>query len=186
MGFFVINLRPKQFDMNAQEAIRRVIRHEGGFTANPTDRGNWTTGVVNRGELRGTKFGISAMAYPTLDIMNLTERDAEAIYMRDYWNPLRLGRMTFGLAYQVLDFAVNSGSRRAAQTLQRIVEVPDDGIIGNVTLEAIRVYGQKKAAMMVIQRRLEFLTSINTFNTFGRGWVTRVADNLEYLVNDMP
>ena len=53
------------------KAFDRLIGHEGEFTNDPKDRGNWTTGVIGRGQLKGTKFGISAMTYPHLDIINL-------------------------------------------------------------------------------------------------------------------
>ena len=43
----------------------------------PSDRGNWTSGVIGVGTLVGSKFGISAATYPTLDIPNLT-RDGAA------------------------------------------------------------------------------------------------------------
>jgi lysozyme family protein len=61
---------------------------EGGYSNNPGDPGNWTGGAVGHGEVRGTKYGISASAYPALDIANLTEAQAEEIYRRDYWASL--------------------------------------------------------------------------------------------------
>lgn len=170
--------------MSFETAIARVLKHEGGFTADPTDRGNWTTGVVGRGELKGTKYGISAMAYPKLDILNLTEKQAADIYRKDYWNPLKCDQMHLALGYQLLDYAVNSGIDRAAKALQKIVGVRQDGVIGNITLNAATVFDQQKAAILLVKHRLDFLTSIRTFNTFGRGWVSRVADNIEYLAND--
>ena len=61
-----------------------VVGHEGGYTANPADRGNWTGGAIGSGTCRGTRFGISAAAYPGLDIANLTIDAAKALYQRDY------------------------------------------------------------------------------------------------------
>ena len=40
-----------------------VVASEGGFTDNPADPGNWTSGRVGSGICRGTKFGISAAAH---------------------------------------------------------------------------------------------------------------------------
>jgi hypothetical protein len=56
-----------------------VVGHEGGFTANPADCGNWTGGVIGTGTCRGTRFGISAAAYPDLDIANLSLDAAKAL-----------------------------------------------------------------------------------------------------------
>ena len=43
-----------------------VVASEGGFTDNPADPGNWTSGRVGSGICRGTKFGISAAAHSDL------------------------------------------------------------------------------------------------------------------------
>ena len=69
-----------------EQALAVVLGHEGGFCAERSDPGNWTGGAVGCGELRGTKFGISAAAYPAEDIANLTPEAAAAIYRRDYWD----------------------------------------------------------------------------------------------------
>ncbi len=66
-------------------AVAVVLRHEGGFQRDPGDRGNWTGGAVGLGELRGTKFGISAASYPGEDIEGLTEERAREIYYKDFW-----------------------------------------------------------------------------------------------------
>jgi lysozyme family protein len=67
-----------------EQAFARIIGNEGGFTSNQLDPGNWTGGKPGEGECRGTKYGISAHAYPSLDIAGLTLADAYAIYRRDY------------------------------------------------------------------------------------------------------
>jgi lysozyme family protein len=67
-----------------QEALAQIFGHEGGFTQARTDRGNWTSGKIGVGYLKGTKFGVSAMSYPKLDIRNLTLDEAAAIYRRDF------------------------------------------------------------------------------------------------------
>ena len=50
---------------------KELMVSEGGFTNDPNDRGNWTSGKIGVGELKGTKYGISAMAYPLEDIKNI-------------------------------------------------------------------------------------------------------------------
>ena len=49
-----------------------------------TDR-NDTGNYRPDGTFVGTKYGISARAYPNVDIVNLTQEDALALYYRDYW-----------------------------------------------------------------------------------------------------
>lgn len=71
--------------MNFDTAFEKLIGHEGEFQNDPRDRGNWTTGVAGQGSNNGTKFGISAMAYPGEDIRNMTIERAKDLYKRDYW-----------------------------------------------------------------------------------------------------
>ena len=37
-----------------EKSFGRVFRNEGGFQKDPKDRGNWTSGKVGVGELKGT------------------------------------------------------------------------------------------------------------------------------------
>ena len=55
-----------------ERAFAVVLGHEGGYTADPADPGNWTGGAPGRGECRGTNWGISAASYPYLPIRALT------------------------------------------------------------------------------------------------------------------
>jgi lysozyme family protein len=164
--------------MTFDEAFDLVIEHEGGFTDNSKDRGNWTTGVTGKGELKGTKFGISAMTYPRLDIKNLTLQQAKNIYRVDFWLRSHCDELPKELAFDVFDLAVNSGVRTAIKLLQRSVGVNDDGWFGPQTRGAIRGLNGHVLHKKFNAQRLFFLADISTFNTFGRGWVRRVASNL--------
>lgn len=103
-----------------------TLQHEGKTSMDPYDPGNWTGGKVNKGELRGTNCGISAAAYPHLQIMQLTPAEIRALYFRDYW--LRCGASRFAykapvLACRLFDLSVNCGITRASKFLQRAINV---------------------------------------------------------------
>jgi lysozyme family protein len=102
--------------------------HEGNFTDNPKDPGNWTGGKVGVGELRGTKFGIAANTYPAIDIRNLTRDEAKKIYKRDFWDKVNADSLPYGVSFQLFDFAVNSGMSTAIRYFQRALGVADDGV----------------------------------------------------------
>jgi lysozyme family protein len=74
---------------------------------------------------------------------------------------------------------VNSGIRQSTIWLQRALKVADDGIIGPKTLAAARAAQPDALRMRILAQRLRFLTNLNTFNTFGRGWTRRVCDIME-------
>ena len=71
-----------------EQAFAVLIGHEGGYDTTRADPGNWTSGIIGTGELRGTKYGISASAYPDIAIKGLSLADAQAVYKRDYWDPI--------------------------------------------------------------------------------------------------
>lgn len=165
--------------MNFDEAFKITVGHEGGLTLHRADRGNWTSGKVGVGELKGTKYGISAMSYPKEDIRNLTLDRAKQLYKRDYWDKCRCDELPNGLRFHVFDTAVNSGVVRALKTLQQAAGSKDDGIIGPATLSAVRSKDQCELLLLFYSFRIAFYTSIGTFNTFGKGWMNRVASNLK-------
>ena len=107
---------------NFPDCIAHVLAAEGGLVNDPKDPG----GV--------TKFGISQRSYPALNIRALSLDDAKAIYQRDYWAPIQGEALPAGLDLLLLDHAVNAGPARAVRLLQHLVGVPEDGLMGPITL----------------------------------------------------
>lgn len=164
---------------NFESIFELVSGHEGDLTTNATDPGNWTGGAIGAGACRGTKFGISAAAYPELDIVNLTFDEAKALYRRDYWQRIAGDHLPPSLALLVLDAAINNGVGRAVRWLQEICHVPQDGIPGPRTLEAIgqiisKPGGVADTCSEFQARRLLFMASLPTWQTFGPGWARRL------------
>jgi lysozyme family protein len=147
---------------------------EGGYSNNPADPGNWTGGAVGNGELRGTKYGISASAYPQLDIANLTEQQAEDLYRQNYWAPLQGDSLALPVALVAFDAAVNAGPKRAIFWLQQAAGIPADGVLGPETLAALNAGEPTALAREALVRRLEFSTHLSTWASFGLGWSRRI------------
>lgn len=166
------------------QAFERLIGHEGKFTNDRQDRGNWTTGVIGKGELKGTKYGISAMTYPDLDIKNLTLVQAKQIYKRDWWDKINADQINPALVFQVWDFAINAGMGTAKRKLQLAVGVLDDGIIGNLTIQAINKAELNDILLKFNAERLKYYTSLSTWPRYGKGWTLRVAGQLNYAAVD--
>ena len=154
-----------------------VVNTEGGLTKNPADPGNWTGGKVNAGELKGTKWGISAAAYPAVDIEALTKDDAKAIYRRDYWDRLQLDHVPPPLALILFDSEVNSGPGRAVGWLQAALGVKATGRLDQPTMNALdaRKGGGAVLCAEVLALRIVFDAGLPTWKTFGHGWARRLA-----------
>ncbi len=167
------------------KSFKRVIGHEGGYTNDPDDKGNWDSGKVGQGSLKGTKFGISAMSYPHLDIENLTLEQAKQIYFQDFWCKKKIDQLPDVMQYQMFDAGINHGYVNANKMLQRALGVNDDGVIGPITLRAANSMDELALALEFNKERLHFYTRIKTFDKYGRGWSRRLADNLSYAVNDL-
>ncbi len=160
-------------------AFAIVVGEEGGFGATASDPGNWTGGAVGEGVLRGTKFGISAGEYPTLDIEHITLDDARAIYLRDYWSHVRGDDVPAPLALLVFDAAVNNSPARAVEWLQEAVGAAVDGVFGDKTLgamnDAVAAHGGAWVCAEMLARRTDFMARLPTWGTFGLGWARRLC-----------
>lgn len=148
------------------EAIRKIIRFEGGYVNDPDDRG---------GE---TKFGISKRQYPDLDIKKLTINEAERIYHRDYWQKIKGFALPQKIAEALFDTAVNIGVRRAVKLAQQIAGVKIDGDMGPVSLRAINAFADKDDFMRrFILARIHYYVRIakkrNAQRKYMYNWVKR-------------
>lgn len=157
------------------DAFAALINVEKGFTDSPVDPGNWTGGRVGVGACRGTKFGISAGAYPDLDIKNLTIEQAKTIAKRDYWDRYQCDEFDPRIGYQVFDAAYNGA--HAALWLQQSVGAVPDGHIGPATVAAVKAADPDKIVMRFDSYRLDYLADLKS-PTFADGWMHRIATNL--------
>jgi lysozyme family protein len=151
-----------------------TIDAEGGYSADAADPGNWTGGVVGHGVLLGTKYGISAAAYPTLDIAALTAGAAEAIYQRDYWVALQGDALPLPIAMVAFDAAVNAGRGRAVMWLQQAAGVVADGALGPASLEALLAGDAVALAREALARRVDYYARLPSWANFGLGWSRRL------------
>ena len=111
--------------------------HEGGFQKMPNDSGNWTGGVIGVGELKGTKYGISAREYPDLDIENLTVDQAIQIYQEGYWKQNYSSISDQFVANKLFDMGVLFGVGSVVKILQTVLKIAVDGVFGPGSLEAV-------------------------------------------------
>ena len=158
--------------MTFDEAFERLMGHEGGYTPGVDDPG---------GE---TKWGISKRSYPDAAIANLTREQAKTIYFEDFWQRIHADEMYDGVAFQALDFAINSGIETAVRYLQRALGVADDGHWGPVTKVAADAMSESDTIMRFVAERLDFWTRLSIWPQFGKGWARRAAQNLRYGAQD--
>lgn len=154
------------------DAFQIILRLEGDESDDARDKGGFT------------RFGISSKSYPQLNIKNLTLTDAKQIYFSDYWRRQACDELPPGLDLLVFDCAVNQGASRAASFLQEILGLRMDGVIGPVTLAAVRGSDIRQVMIDYNTCRVLHYQSLPDFEYFGRGWVTRVFDVFYLAVDD--
>lgn len=160
--------------MNFAACVGFTLRCEGGFTANPEDRGNWTGGEIGLGTLKGTNFGLSAASYPHLDLRDLTPDTAQAVYRCDYWRPIRGDELPGGPDLMVFDHAVNAGVGASVRLLQAAVEVTVDGAMGPRTLLAAGQADPHGLVLQLSRAQTEFYDA-GAAPMFRQGLIRRVA-----------
>lgn len=104
-----------------------ILPHEGGYSNNLNDPGNWTGGKEGKGRFLGTKYGISASQYGTtllaqgIIIKHLTKDQARDLFQRDYWQKFHFGELkSQRLAEELCDAAVNIGGAAAERLLGKV------------------------------------------------------------------
>ncbi len=158
--------------MQFEDAIKIVLELEGGdrLVSFPKDPGGLT------------RYGISLRAHPELGvdgIKNLTLADATRIYREEYWQPLELLQLPERLSLPLFDAAVNHGSGKAIELLQRSLnklgsDLIVDGILGKKTISSINRYPVTRVLTSFLAERLEFYHGLETYNIFGFGWNRRI------------
>lgn len=161
---------------NFKKALKRILKHEGGYSNDPRDSGGETNYGITKSTAR--TYGYKG---PMKDIpMDVVER----IYKAMYWDAMSCDSFEFAIAFHMFDAAVNHGLLNARKLIQRTVKVKDDGIIGPMSLAAIRKTPQLLFVNAFMAERISFYTKIPTFSAFGKGWMNRMVDNLRYSVED--
>lgn len=159
---------------NFDKCLELMLKHEGGFVNHPQDPG----GMTNLGVTARVWEEWLGRPVSEKEMRNLTPTMVKPLYKRKYWDAVRADDLVSGVDYAVFDVAVNSGPGRAIKFLQSCVGVTADGGFGPRTLAAVKVAEQDPARLIELYsaRRLEFLQSLRTFPTFGRGWSRRVEE----------
>jgi len=159
---------------NFDACLTLLLAHEGGYVNHPQDPGGMTNlGVTKRVWEEWTGHEVDEK-----QMRALTPETVAPLYKRKYWDAIRADELVDGVDYCVFDVAVNSGPGRAVKFLQSCVGVTADGGFGPATMVAVEKAEEDPARLVELYcaKRLEFLQSLKTFETFGKGWSRRVQE----------
>ncbi len=157
---------------NYPEALKAVLHHEGGYVNHPKDPGGETNKGVTKAVYDEWR---RANGLKVQSVKKISDAEIEAIYRKGYWDVCRCDELPSGVDYCVFDFAVNSGTARAAKFLQMTVGAKPDGVIGPDTVKRTGDIPARAVITEMCERRMTFLRGLGTWGTFGKGWSSRVT-----------
>jgi len=155
---------------NFERALDVTLVYEGGYSNDPRDPG----GPTNMGVTQKTLAAWRGEPVSAADVKALTLDEARKIYKAQYWDRVRADRLPTGVDFAVFDYAVNSGPARAIKALQTVVGVRADGVIGEVTMAAVRTWEPDYIVKQFQAQRLAFLQRLGTWRYYKNGWTKRV------------
>lgn len=146
------------------------------------------SGVVkDLGDGQGrTRFGIGEKSHPNLDPTFYTKpaiealADAQVIYKQTYWDRF-LGDQIFwdDVASCLLSFSINDGTAREVKMLQACLGVPEDSVMGPVTLQHTNAYNPLILAAALRAAQADWYRKVAAANPndqqFLNGWLRRAA-----------
>lgn len=167
---------------NRAACIRISGGWEGGYSNHPADRGGETyRGVI----LAVWRAYLTRKGQAFRAITTMTEDEYQEIFTSQYWHPVHGDVLAYGVDLSVFDYGLNSGPGQSIKDLQRVVKVKADGVIGNLTLQAVEQATLTASASASVirehcERRVGLLNGIISRKpsqvVFKKGWMNRVAD----------
>lgn len=155
------------------EALRRLLAHEGGYVNHPSDPGGPTNFGITLADYRRYRKPDATAA----DVRAMKVGDANAIYRAKYWNAQRCDQLPPGVDYSIFDYGVNSGTGRSGKVLRRVLGLADNtSLVNDEVLRAVAKRDPKALVGAINDERLAFLKHLKTWPVFGAGWSRRVAE----------
>jgi len=100
---------------NFDDALKAILKHEGGFVNHPKDPG----GMTNLGVTKKVWEEWVGHAVDEKAMRALTPEVVAPMYKKKYWDAVKADEMPDGLDYLMFDFAVNAGPGRAIKLVAK-------------------------------------------------------------------
>lgn len=159
------------------ECLRFVLKWEGGYSDHPSDRGGKTNQGITQGVYDDWRVGRGLARQP---VVGLSKDERDAIYRERYWNAVRGDDLPEPVDMVMFDSAVNVGPRQAIRWLQRAVGAKDDGVLGPITLGAVKMSDPSHVAQAIIDQRGDFYDYLAERDprqaVFLAGWNNRIRN----------
>lgn len=151
-----------------EQAVAKVLAHEGGYVNDPTDSGGETNYGITIKVARANGF--------SGHMKDLPVHVAKDIYKNKYWDKVRAEELPESIRYIVFDTAINAGNSRAVKILQECADVSIDGVIGTQTILGAASVGLYQYALQRMYFYCQIVRGNKSQARFIGGWSNRVMD----------
>ena len=157
----------------------KILKYEGGFVNDPKDHGGATNMGVTLATWRQVGYDKDGDGdIDADDIKLLSANDAVSVLKLNYWNRWKADQINNqSIAEILVDWVWGSG-KWGIVIPQRILKVPDDGIVGNATLFAVNSANQRGLHEAIFQARGRFILDLVKNHPeqkkFLDGWMNRL------------
>lgn len=149
-------------------AFDQLVGNEGGYSNHPQDPG---------GKTMWSSTQRVALAWGYTDPMQDLPREiAKHIVKALYWDPLHCGSYDTRVAFQILDANYNGGL--VVVWMQQASGALADGKLEPKTIAAVQAVAPELFILRFVAARLAYLTALQAWPSFERGWARRIATNL--------
>lgn len=162
-----------------KEFLPILLECEGGYVNDPFDEG----GCTNKGITLKTFNHYYGEPFKRElccgDLRQISDTQVEYIYKEGYWNKCKGDYINSQrIANLLVDMAVNSGVKNAVRLMQEILGITQDGIVGNITLNAINNTREDLLFNLFRQRRIDYYYTLvenkPSQAKFLKGWLNRI------------
>lgn len=169
--------------MLIDKILKSVIKHEGGFTNNPTDNGG------------PTKYGITILAYEKFFNISVDPQEivktikavdvdlALKIYTKNYYLKPNFCALPKELQALVVDTGVLHGTGKTSKWVQKACGAKVDGVIGIKTIRKINQIKEEIIYNKVLSYRIKHYGKIVSHDhsqvVFLNGWLNRALTFLK-------
>jgi lysozyme family protein len=158
-------------DARFAACVGYVLQDEGGNVDDPDDPGGRTSrGITQR------DWNSWLESHPGLppDVFNAPLDQIMAIYRAGYWDAVNGDALPAGVDYATFDYGILSGVGRAARSLQSFVGVPQDGVVGQNTIDAVNASTPANLVSELCADRINYMRTSPVWYKYGQGWTNRV------------
>ena len=175
--FLILNLWRPVVAVTEQEVFKQAFDNladlEKGYSDHPTDRGG------------KTRYGISSVWHPEIDIDHLAPAETEKTYFDEYWRRPGINKLISKprVASKVFEMGVVAGQNRAIMLLQRALrsctgkKLTEDGVLGPETESAFLSANEECLLVGLRSEMAGYFRSIverdKSQQVFREGWLNR-------------